>query len=81
MSQSPQVFRIVCATCTFVRGMSKLCKLAEIISFLPGKNASFTDSPEELRNLRHGPAVSLVIYHNTGMNIKPKHLSVIFVLI
>ena len=37
MSQSPQIPRSVCAPCNFVRGMSKLCKLAEIILFIPGQ--------------------------------------------
>ena len=41
MSQSPQVFCSVCATCTFVWGMSKSCKLAEIILIILGQECKF----------------------------------------
>ena len=43
MYRSSYVLRTVCVTCTFVRGMSKLYKLAKIISFIPGQKCKFSD--------------------------------------
>ena len=66
--------------------MSKLLKLADIISFNPDNYTCCTDCPDDLRTLRHGPALSLVTQHYRAekrvndfcCNIKPRPLAIRF---
>ena len=75
-------FRLCATQCNLhlLPGNAKTANWRKLFRSYPGKNTRYTDSLEEPESLGHGSAVSPATHHYSGINIKSKNRSVIFIL-